>query len=45
MDDVLEYSDEVLVFHRQRLIFQGKPIKLFTDEKVLNIAGLKNPKQ
>lgn len=44
MDDVLEYSDEVLVFHRQRLIFQGKPIKLFTDEKVLNIAGLKKPK-
>lgn len=38
-----EWADEILIFHEGRLLKNGSPDEIFSDDKLLNTASLKPP--
>lgn len=43
VDYVLEWADEVVLIHEGKLLKQGNPVDVFSDEEALELTNLKKP--
>lgn len=44
MDDILRLADKLVVLSRGKLVLEGEPAEVFQEKKILEQAGLKQPK-